>query len=83
MENPWDARLYEDRRRVADTLSWRAAEALPRGAFRFAASNFLIALRLSPLGAVRPTHMRVLWRSASTQLTARLMARRPAPPGPV
>jgi len=71
------------RRRVADTLSWRAAEALPRGAFRFAASNFLIALRLSPLGAVRPTHMRVLWRSASTQLTARLMARRPAPPGPL
>ncbi len=60
------------RRRVADTLSWRAAEALPRGAFRFAASNFLIALRLNPLWAARPTHLRVLWRSASTQLVSRL-----------
>jgi len=64
------------RRRVADTLSWRAAEALPRGAVRFAASNFAIALRLSPWWAARPTHLRVLWRSASTQLAARLMARR-------
>jgi hypothetical protein len=64
------------RRRVADTLSWRAAEALPRGAVRFAASNFAIALRLSPWWAARPTHLRVLWRSASTRLAARFMARR-------
>ena len=59
------------RRRVADTLSWRAAEELPRGAFRFAASNFFVALRLSPLWAVRPTHLRVLWQSAAAQLRAR------------
>jgi hypothetical protein len=52
------------RRRVADTLSWRAAEELPRGAFRFAASNFFIALRLSPFWAARPTHLRVLWRAS-------------------
>jgi hypothetical protein len=63
------------RRRVADTLSWRAAEELPRGAFRFAASNFFVALRLSPLWAARPTHLRVLWRSAA----ARLRERHPPP----
>jgi len=71
------------RRRIADTLSWRAAEALPRGAFRFAASNFLIALRLSPLWAARPTHLRVLWCSASTQLVSRLRNRRASTPAPV
>ena len=59
------------RRRVADTLSWRAAEEFPRGAFRFAVSNFLVALRLSPLWAARPTHLRVLWRSAAARLKAR------------
>ena len=52
------------RRRIADTLSWRAAEELPRGSFRFAASNFLYALRLSPFWAARPTHFRVLWRAS-------------------
>ena len=56
------------RRRIADTLSWRAAEELPRGAVRFAAANFLTALRLSPMWAARPTHVRVLWRSAMTRL---------------
>jgi len=60
------------RRRIADTLSWRAAESMPRGAIRFAASNFLIALRLSPLWAARPTHFRVLRRSAVTELKKRL-----------
>lgn len=59
------------RRRLADTLSWRAAEELPNGAIGFAVSNFLIALRLSPLWAVRPTHMGVLWRSAAARLRAR------------
>ena len=59
------------RRRIADTLSWRAAEELPRGAFRFAALNFLIAVRLSPFWAVRPTHLRVLWRSATRELLPR------------
>lgn len=67
------------RRRVADTLSWRAAEELPRGAFRFAAANFFVALRLSPLWAARPTHLRVLWQSAA----ARLWAPREPPPAPV
>lgn len=52
------------RRRIADTLSWRAAEELPHGAVRFAAANFLTALRLSPAWALRPTHLRVFWRSA-------------------
>jgi hypothetical protein len=56
------------RRRVADTLSWRAAEELPRGAFRFAVSNFLIALRISPFWAARPTHLRVLWRASKQSL---------------
>jgi glycosyltransferase involved in cell wall biosynthesis len=65
------------RRRVADTLSWRAAEELPRGAFRYAASNFLVALRLSPLWAARPTHLRVLWHSAAAQLRARREPRAP------
>jgi hypothetical protein len=59
------------RRRVADTLSWRAAEQLPRGAFRFAASNFLAALRISPLWAARPTHFRVLFRGLVTLLNER------------
>lgn len=62
---------HNTRRRIADTLSWRAAEELPRGAFRFAASNFFVALRLSPLSAARPTHLRVLWRSAAAQFSAR------------
>ena len=51
------------KRRIADTLSWRAAEELPRGAFRFAAQNFFTSVRLSPLWALRPTHLRVLCRS--------------------
>jgi GT2 family glycosyltransferase len=51
------------RRRIADTLSWRAAEELPRGSFRFAATNFLVALWLSPFWAARLTHFRVLWRA--------------------
>lgn len=59
------------RRRVADTLSWRAAEQLPRGAFRFAAGNFLAALRISPLRAARPTHFRVLFDGLVKLLTER------------
>jgi glycosyltransferase involved in cell wall biosynthesis len=59
------------RRRVADTLSWRAAEQLPRGAFRYAASNFIAALRISPLWAARPTHFRVLFRGLVTLLAGR------------
>ncbi|MDQ2856330.1 MAG: glycosyltransferase family 2 protein [Acidobacteriota bacterium] len=66
------------RRRVADTLSWRAAEELPRGAFRFAAANFFVALRLSPQWAARPAHLRVLWQSAA----ARLRTPREPPPAP-
>lgn len=69
----WQRRAVRQstRRRVADTLSWRAAEELPRGAFRFALSNFFVALQLSPLWAARPTHLRVLWRSASARLKKR------------
>lgn len=67
------------RRRIADTLSWRAAEEFPRGAFRFAVSNFLTAFRLSPWWAARPTHLRVLWRSAA----ARIRERRTPVPTPV
>ncbi|HEX5832285.1 MAG TPA: glycosyltransferase family A protein [Pyrinomonadaceae bacterium] len=51
------------KRRVADTLTWRAAEELPRGAFSFAAQNFFTSLRLSPMWALRPTHVQVLCRS--------------------
>jgi len=51
------------KRRIADTLSWRAAEELPDGAFVFAAENVLTALRISPASAIRPTHLRVFWRS--------------------
>src|SRR5215203_2337084 len=47
------------RRRIADTLTWRAAEELPHGQFRFALSNVLTALRLSPTWAIRPTHLKV------------------------
>lgn len=68
----------ETRRRIADTLSWRAAEQLPRGAFRFAASNFLAALRISPHWAARPTHFRVLSRGLATLLVER--SARAAPP---
>ncbi|MET0625880.1 MAG: glycosyltransferase family A protein [Pyrinomonadaceae bacterium] len=68
------------RRRVADTLSWRAAEHLPRGAFRFAASNFAAALRISPLWAARPAHFRVLFRGLATLLAER-NARASPPPG--
>lgn len=56
------------RRRIADTLSWRAAEELPRGHVRFAASNFLTALRVSPWRAARPTHCGVLWKSSAARL---------------
>ena len=56
------------KRRVSDTLSWRAAENLPRGYFRFAAANFFTALRVSPLWAARPTHLRVLYSSWVDQL---------------
>lgn len=59
------------RRRIADTLSWRAAEQLPHGAFRFAAANFMTALRISPMWAARPTHLRVFWQSASKRLAER------------
>ena len=51
------------KRRIADTLTWRAAEQLPLGHFQFAAANFLTSLRLSPTSALRPTHLRVLCRS--------------------
>ena len=57
------------RRRIADTLSWRAAEELPNGAFRFAASNFVTALRLSPAWAIRPAHLQVFWRSTKARLS--------------
>ena len=57
------------RRRIADTLSWRAAEELPKGAFRFAASNFVTALRLSPAWAMRPTHLQVFWRSTKARFS--------------
>lgn len=67
------------KRRIADTLSWHAAEELPRGAFRFASSNFFIALRISPLWAARPTHLRVLWRG----VVARFRGRHEPPPAPV
>jgi hypothetical protein len=51
------------RRRVADTLSWHAARRLPEGAYRFALTNFLAAVRLSPLWAARPEHFRQMWGS--------------------
>ena len=57
------------RRRIAATLSWRAAEELPNGAFRFAVSNFVTALRLSPAWAIRPSHLQVFWRSAKTRFS--------------
>ena len=63
---PYPQRLAVRRntkRRIADTLTWRAAEQLPRGHFQFAAANFLTSLRLSPTSALRPTHLRVLCRS--------------------
>ncbi len=59
------------KRRISDTLSWRAAEHLPRGFVRFAAANFLTALRVSPRWAARPTHFGVLWRSAAAELKKR------------
>lgn len=62
------------KRRVADTLSWRAAEELPRGAFRFAAQNFLTSLRLSPMWALRPTHVRVLCRSFNSAMKSSAQA---------
>jgi GT2 family glycosyltransferase len=62
------------KRRVADTLSLRAAEELPRGAFRFAAQNFLTSLRLSPMWALRPTHVRVLCRSFNSTMRSSAQA---------
>lgn len=56
------------KRRIADTLSWHAAEQLPKGAIRFSLANFLVALRMSPAWAARPTHVRVLWNSIVAQL---------------
>jgi hypothetical protein len=40
---------------------------LPDGALRFAAANVLTALSLSPAWAIRPTHLRVFWRSLKTK----------------
>ena len=56
------------KRRVSDTLTRRAAEHLPRGAFRFAAANFLTVLRISPWRVARPGYVRALWRSSAAQL---------------
>ena len=55
------------KRRIADTLSWRAAEALPDGALRYSAANVMTALRISPAWAIRPTHLRVFWRNLKTK----------------
>ena len=55
------------KRSIADTLSWRAAEQLPHGSFRYAATNITTALRISPRWAARPTHFRVLCKSATAQ----------------
>jgi hypothetical protein len=62
---------WNTKRRIADTLSWRAAEELPFGAFRFAATNFLFALRISPLWAARPTHFRILLKGILARIAAR------------
>lgn len=70
----------DTRRRIADTLSWRAAERLPRGDYGYAAANFFAALRISPLWAARPTHFRVLWRGLAALLRER--GGRPASPAP-
>ena len=59
------------KRRVSDTLSWQAAEQLPRGAFRFAAASVLAAFHLCPLQALRPTYFGVFWRSVVAQLQKR------------
>lgn len=59
------------RRRIADTLSWSAAEQLPNGAFRFAVTNFLVALRTSPRWAARPTHLRLLLNNTAAQFVKR------------
>jgi len=56
------------KRRIADTLSWRAAEQLPLGSVRYAAMNVWTALRINPLWAVRPTHFRVMWRGLADKL---------------
>ena len=55
------------KRRIADMLTWRAAEALLHGAWQFAAGNFLTSVRLSPMWALRPTHVRVLCRGFTNQ----------------
>jgi hypothetical protein len=55
------------RKRVADSLSWQAARRLPEGAYRFALNNFLTALRLSPMWAARPEHLRQFCGSCLAQ----------------
>jgi glycosyltransferase involved in cell wall biosynthesis len=59
------------KRRVADTLSWRAAEQLPLGHVRFATETFLRALQINPLWAARPTHLGVMWKSWTTRSPTR------------
>jgi glycosyltransferase involved in cell wall biosynthesis len=48
--------------RIADTLLWRAAGALPEKEYGFACANALVALRLNPLRAARPGAYRKLLR---------------------
>ena len=59
------------RKRVADSLSWQAALRLPEGAYGFALNNFLTALRLSPLWAARPAHLRQFYGSCVAQYEKR------------
>lgn len=46
--------------RIADTLLWNAAQALVNGAYVFACTNVLTALRLNPLRVLRPASYRKL-----------------------
>lgn len=60
--------------RVVDTLLWNAWRRLPEREFGFAAANILMALRLNPLRALRPSVFRKVGKTIRNQLTATRVA---------
>ena len=61
--------------RFADTMLWNAAERLPEGAYRFAMTNVIGALRLNPLRAARPGPYKLFIKSCLARLKLKKDAR--------
>ncbi len=56
------------KKRVVDTLIWRAAENLPQGSFRVTTTNVFYAFLISPLRTCRPSNILAFWNGATRGL---------------